>query len=56
MRGELKRLVAVFSRLTVRCWPISDGQGRPAVWSNLMQTIGQVERKWVVKSMQLLTK
>ena len=36
-------------------WPISAGQGRPADWSNPTQTTGQVECKWVVRSMQLLT-
>jgi hypothetical protein len=33
---------------------IYTGQARPADWSNPMQTTGQVECKWVVKSMQLL--
>jgi hypothetical protein len=28
------------------------GQGHPVRWSNPMQTTGQVECKWVVKSMQ----
>ena len=31
------------------------GQGVRVRWSNRMQTTGQVECKWVVKSMQLRT-
>ncbi|POP95481.1 hypothetical protein CXB41_16970 [Pseudomonas syringae pv. syringae] len=34
-------------------WPFFAGQGHPVCWSNPMQTTGQVECKWVVKSMQL---
>ena len=34
-------------------WPFFAGQGHPVRWSNPMQTTGQVECKWVVKSMQL---
>jgi hypothetical protein len=40
---------------TVHFWPLFAGQGHPVCWSNPMQTTGQVECKWVVKSMQLRT-
>ncbi|WP_348967365.1 hypothetical protein [Pseudomonas sp. PS02303] len=39
----------------VSYWPFFAGQGHPVCWSNPMQTTGQVECKWVVKSMQLRT-
>ncbi|KWS66001.1 hypothetical protein AL053_05785 [Pseudomonas savastanoi pv. fraxini] len=36
-----------------RFWPFFAGQGHSVRWSNPMQTTGQAECKWVVKSMQL---
>ena len=35
---------------------VSAGENHPMCWSNPMQTTGQVECKWVVKSVQLGTK
>lgn len=32
---------------------VSAGENHPMCWSNPMQTTGQVECKWVVKSVQL---
>ena len=52
-RGDIRQRAA-HARIRAKgtYWPFFAGQGHPACWSNPMQTTGQVECKWVVKSMR----